>query len=244
MYENFSALSTESLDSIFNRLQKILVTRNLSDATVYAFLANQPNGSQLVHNDLGQIHEDDLEEMDLKWQLALLSMRTRNFFRKTGRKITINDDTSGIGIIKGKKQDNSRRTINGGRNSLPKPCWLLMELVLTGALWQMKKSLSKYGSYGFLDSEDLEISVLKSELEKLKQAKERNQLKIGKFDNASKSLDKLTRSRIPDKSRKGLGFVSYNAIPPPPTGLFSPPNIDLSNSGLEEFQMPELKDRT
>ncbi|GKD14403.1 hypothetical protein Tco_1198810, partial [Tanacetum coccineum] len=45
---------------------------NLSDAIVYAFLANQPNGSQLVHEDLEQIHEDDLEEMDLKWQLALL----------------------------------------------------------------------------------------------------------------------------------------------------------------------------
>ncbi|GKG52699.1 hypothetical protein Tco_0549811, partial [Tanacetum coccineum] len=35
---------------------------NLSDATVYAFLANQPNGSHLVHEDLKQIHEDELEE--------------------------------------------------------------------------------------------------------------------------------------------------------------------------------------
>ncbi|GJX25032.1 hypothetical protein Tco_0231328 [Tanacetum coccineum] len=34
---------------------------NLSDATVYAFLASQPNGSQLVYEDLEQIHEDDLE---------------------------------------------------------------------------------------------------------------------------------------------------------------------------------------
>nr|GEV39365.1 ribonuclease H-like domain-containing protein [Tanacetum cinerariifolium] len=48
-------------------------TANLSNATVYAFLANQPNGSQLVHEDLEQIHEDDLEEIDLKWQLALLN---------------------------------------------------------------------------------------------------------------------------------------------------------------------------
>nr|GEV57790.1 ribonuclease H-like domain-containing protein [Tanacetum cinerariifolium] len=39
---------------------------NLSDATVYAFLANQPNGSQLVHEDLEQIHEDDLEDFNLK----------------------------------------------------------------------------------------------------------------------------------------------------------------------------------
>ncbi|GJW64117.1 ribonuclease H-like domain-containing protein [Tanacetum coccineum] len=88
---------------------------------------------------------------------------------------------------------------------------------------------------------DSEISMLKSELEKLKQEKESNQLKIENFDNASKSLDKLIGSQIPDKSRKGLGFVSYNVVPPPPTGLFSPPNLDLSNSGLEEFQQPEFE---
>nr|GFB43480.1 ribonuclease H-like domain-containing protein [Tanacetum cinerariifolium] len=54
-------------------------TANLSDAIVYAFLANQPNGSQLVHEDLEQIHENDLEEMDLKWQLALLSLRAKRW---------------------------------------------------------------------------------------------------------------------------------------------------------------------
>ncbi|GJW44599.1 hypothetical protein Tco_0073398 [Tanacetum coccineum] len=52
---------------------------------------SQPNGSQLVYEYLKQIHKDDIEEMDLKWQSALLSMRTRRFFQKTGRKITINE---------------------------------------------------------------------------------------------------------------------------------------------------------
>nr|GFA34628.1 hypothetical protein [Tanacetum cinerariifolium] len=71
-------------------------TANLSNATVYAFLPNQPNGYQLVHEDLEQIHEDDIKEMDLKWQLALLSMRAKRFFQKTGKKITINgSDTAG-----------------------------------------------------------------------------------------------------------------------------------------------------
>ncbi|GJX17706.1 ribonuclease H-like domain-containing protein [Tanacetum coccineum] len=72
-------------------------TANLSDAIVYAFLTNQPKGSQLVHQDLEQIHDDDLEEMDLKWQLALLSMRARRFYQRTGKKITINgSDTEGF----------------------------------------------------------------------------------------------------------------------------------------------------
>ncbi|GJR14509.1 hypothetical protein Tco_0797161 [Tanacetum coccineum] len=88
---------------------------------------------------------------------------------------------------------------------------------------------------------DSEINALKSEIEKLKKEKESNQIKIDKFENASKSLDKLIGSQISDNSRKGVGFVSYNVVPPPPTGLFAPPTIDLSNSGLEEFQQPEFE---
>nr|GEU58334.1 hypothetical protein [Tanacetum cinerariifolium] len=88
---------------------------------------------------------------------------------------------------------------------------------------------------------DSEISMFKSELEKLKQEKESNQLKIENFNNASKSLDKLIRSQTPDNSRKGVGFISYNVVPPPPTGLFSPPKLDVSNSGLEEFRQPEFE---
>ncbi|GKA79516.1 ribonuclease H-like domain-containing protein [Tanacetum coccineum] len=88
---------------------------------------------------------------------------------------------------------------------------------------------------------DSELNMLKSELEKLKQEKESNQLKIKKFENTSKSLDKLIGSQITDKIRKAVGFVSYNVVPPPLTGLFSPPKFDLSNSGLEEFQQPEFE---
>nr|GEX56720.1 hypothetical protein [Tanacetum cinerariifolium]GEZ15894.1 hypothetical protein [Tanacetum cinerariifolium] len=83
--------------------------------------------------------------------------------------------------------------------------------------------------------------VLKRELEKLMKEKESNQLKIENFDNTSKSLDKLIGSQIPNKSKKGLGYESYHAVSPPPTGLFLPPNIDLSNTGLEEFQQPEFE---
>ncbi|GJY52243.1 ribonuclease H-like domain-containing protein [Tanacetum coccineum] len=61
---------------------------------------------------------------------------------------------------------------------------------------------------------DLEISVLKSELENLKQEKESNQLNIEKFDKASKSLDKVIGSQIPDKSRKGLGFSVFKGYGP------------------------------
>nr|GEU92702.1 hypothetical protein [Tanacetum cinerariifolium] len=92
-----------------------------------------------------------------------------------------------------------------------------------------------------LSYRDSEISGLKCELEKLKKEKETNQLKIENFDSASKSLEKLIGSQISDNSKKGLGYESYHAIPPPPTGLFSPLKIDLSYSGLKKFQQPEFQ---
>nr|GEV83273.1 hypothetical protein [Tanacetum cinerariifolium] len=82
---------------------------------------------------------------------------------------------------------------------------------------------------------DSKIVVLKSKLEKISKAKDDLETKIAKFENASQSLDKLIGSRITDNSKKGLGYVSYNAVPPPHTRRFSPSRIDLSHTGLSEF---------
>ncbi|GJU76173.1 putative ribonuclease H-like domain-containing protein [Tanacetum coccineum] len=47
-------------------------------------------------SDLEQIHEDDLEVIDLKWQLSLLSMRAKRYYQRIGKKIFINaNDTAG-----------------------------------------------------------------------------------------------------------------------------------------------------
>ncbi|GJY48507.1 ribonuclease H-like domain-containing protein [Tanacetum coccineum] len=282
-------------------------TANLSDDTVYAFLASQPNGSQLIYEDLEQFHEDDIEEMYLKWKLALLSMRTKRFFQKTNRKITINrSDTAGYDKSKVKcfnchkmghfarecrgprnqdsrnrNQDSSKRTVNVEETSSKAMVdidgagfdWSYMaddEVPTNMALMAFSNSEFNLATYKRwlasveeqlvfhkrnevifyeqlavlkidISYKDSEINMLKSELEKLKQEKESNQLKIKKFDNASKSLDKLIGSQIPDKSRKGVGLASYNVVPPPPTGLFSFLNLDLSYSRLEEFQQPKFK---
>ncbi|GJS65809.1 hypothetical protein Tco_0680373 [Tanacetum coccineum] len=92
-------------------------TACLSDATLYAYLATQPNGSQVVREDLEQIHEDDLDEIDLKWQLALLSMKAIKFYQRTGKKIIINgSDTAGYDKkkvrIKQKLQENGQNRRN------------------------------------------------------------------------------------------------------------------------------------
>ncbi|GJY09707.1 ribonuclease H-like domain-containing protein [Tanacetum coccineum] len=60
---------------------------NLSDAVIYSFFASQPSIPQLDNEDLQQIHPDDLEEMDLRWNIAMLTMRARRFLKNTGRKL-------------------------------------------------------------------------------------------------------------------------------------------------------------
>nr|GEU92767.1 putative ribonuclease H-like domain-containing protein [Tanacetum cinerariifolium] len=50
---------------------------NLSDAIIYSFFASQSNSHQLDNDDLKQIDADDFKEMDLKWQMAMLTMRAR-----------------------------------------------------------------------------------------------------------------------------------------------------------------------
>nr|GFC79108.1 ribonuclease H-like domain-containing protein [Tanacetum cinerariifolium] len=70
-FENFSGSNSESLDQIHDRLQKLV--------------------SQL---EIHGIDADDLEEMDLKWQMAMLITRARKFLQKTGRNLGVNGPTS------------------------------------------------------------------------------------------------------------------------------------------------------
>ncbi|GJU51112.1 hypothetical protein Tco_1220667 [Tanacetum coccineum] len=68
------------------KTQKTLLkqyTASFSDNAVYDFMVENPNGSNILHQDLEKIHEDDLEAMDLKWQLSLLSMRAKSSETRT-----------------------------------------------------------------------------------------------------------------------------------------------------------------
>nr|GEU76280.1 hypothetical protein [Tanacetum cinerariifolium] len=74
---------------------------NLSDVVICAFLASQPNSPQLTHEDLEQIHPDDIEEIDSRWQMAMLNMRAKRFLKKTRRKLSTNgNETLGFDMSK------------------------------------------------------------------------------------------------------------------------------------------------
>nr|GEX11871.1 hypothetical protein [Tanacetum cinerariifolium] len=61
----------------------------ISQDTASAYIASQSNGFQIKFKDINQINEDDIEEMNIKWSMALLSMRADKFWKKTGKKISI-----------------------------------------------------------------------------------------------------------------------------------------------------------
>nr|GEW86701.1 hypothetical protein [Tanacetum cinerariifolium] len=76
------------------------------------------------------------------------------------------------------------------------------------------------------------IQYLTNELEEAKKEKESLDNKLTGFENASKDLKNLLGSQRLDKNKEGIG---YNAVPPPPAQVYSPPKKDLSLTGLPEF---------
>ncbi|GJV67808.1 putative ribonuclease H-like domain-containing protein [Tanacetum coccineum] len=280
-----------------------------------------------------QIHPDDLEEMDLRWKMAMLTMRARRFLKNTGRKVTINGNET-IGFDKSKvecynchkrghlarecralrNQDNRNR--ESSRRSVPIETTTSNALIscdgLGGYDWsdQAEEGLTNYALMAYLSSstdfevsnnstyskscletvktlksqydqlhkdfkkselmviayktglesveeklevykenesiysqdikvlkfeikcKDIAIKELRKKLEIAQKEKDGIQFNVNKFENASKSLDKLIDSQIVDNCEKGLG---YNAVPPPYIGNFMPPTPDLSFTSLEEF---------
>ncbi|GJX41492.1 hypothetical protein Tco_0256482 [Tanacetum coccineum] len=83
----------------------------------YSLLANQSSCPQLDHEDLEQIDEYDLEEMDLKWQVAMISMRMKKFYKKTGRKLQF-DAKEPVGFDKTKVECQQEANHNAGTEDI------------------------------------------------------------------------------------------------------------------------------
>ncbi|GJT48574.1 hypothetical protein Tco_0974731 [Tanacetum coccineum] len=282
-YENFIAPSSEMLDQTFDRLQKLVSQLellvnvaystnidNLSDAVICLFFASQPNSPQLAHEDLQQIHPDDIKEIDLRWQMAMLTMRARRFLKNTGRKLTINGNET-IGFDKSKVECYNcikRDDLLGRLGEMTRsdqaeegPNYTLMAFsssssdsevsnnstCSTSCLESVEEKLEFYKANEFVYVQNIkelkfeiqvgEITIreLRKKLEKVQKEKDDIQLNVDKFENASKSLNKLIECQIVDSCKKGLGYESYNAVPPHYTGNFMPPTPDLSFIGLDEF---------
>nr|GEU46285.1 hypothetical protein [Tanacetum cinerariifolium] len=250
-YENFTALSSEMLDQTFDRLQKLVINTahevstasthikaaystnidNLSDADICAFFASQSNSSQLIHEDLQQIYPDDMEEIDLRWQMAMLTMRARRVLKNRGRKLTVNGNKT-IGFDKSivkcynchkkghfarecrapRNQDNKNKV--SSTRSVPVETSTSIALVSCYGLggYDWSDQVEEWPNYAFSSSiSDSEVSndsiCSKSCLETIKLLKSQN--------------DQLLK----DIKKSELIVL----------GNFMPPTPDLSFTGLDEF---------
>ncbi|GKE05197.1 retrovirus-related pol polyprotein from transposon TNT 1-94, partial [Tanacetum coccineum] len=82
---------------------------------------------------------------------------------------------------------------------------------------------------------EITIRELRKKLEKVQKEKDSIHFNVDKFENASKSLNKIIECQIVDNWKKGLGNEKHNAVLHPYTGNFMPLTPDLSFTGLDEF---------
>nr|GFA23524.1 hypothetical protein [Tanacetum cinerariifolium] len=92
--ESVSAVPSVSVASTKPPAFILLNVDNLSNTVIYSFIASQSNSPKLDNDDLKQINADDLKEMDLKWQMATLTMRAMRFLQMTERNLGANGTTS------------------------------------------------------------------------------------------------------------------------------------------------------
>ncbi|GJU81958.1 ribonuclease H-like domain-containing protein, partial [Tanacetum coccineum] len=65
---------------------KPTATPGLADEVIHSFLATNADDVDLIHEDLDQIDDLDLEEMDINWQIAMTAIKIKKFYKKTGRR--------------------------------------------------------------------------------------------------------------------------------------------------------------
>nr|GEZ10242.1 retrovirus-related Pol polyprotein from transposon TNT 1-94 [Tanacetum cinerariifolium] len=203
--------------------------------------------------------------MDIKWNMALLSMRDDKFWKKIGKKISIQGtDVAGFDKSKAEcfncykmgyfakecrapiSQDRGRRDNyrqwSKVEEQAPKALMAIdgVEARLAEHRNQELKYCEKIRVLEFKTESSTDcIKNLKKELELIKKEKEGLDSKLAGFQTASKDLDSLLESQILDKNKQGLG---YSAVPPPPAQVYSPSKKDLSWTGLPEFKDDTVTD--
>nr|GEW29862.1 hypothetical protein [Tanacetum cinerariifolium] len=261
VWRNIDDLNTMSLDDVYNHLKVYEPeVQKKSESKNMAFIssANTSSGKGKVHTasvltastqvstasiDVAAasishdiIDEDDIEEMDIKWNMALLSMRANRFWKKTGKKITV-QGTDVAGFDKSKvecfnchkmghfarecraprSQDRGRRENNkqGSKEEEPAPKALM---AIDGIGWDWSYMANEEENHALVPNDEAptEFALMakssSSSENKVKKEKEGLDSKLTGFESALKDLDTLLVSQRTDKNKEGLG---YSVVPPP-----------------------------
>nr|GEU77521.1 putative ribonuclease H-like domain-containing protein [Tanacetum cinerariifolium] len=218
---------------------------NEADNTAYA-----TNSPQLAREDLEQIDLDDLEEMDLHWEMAMLTIRARRFIKRTSRNLDINGQKNGFNRSK-VECFNCHKNGHFARECLQSVEERLAHYKKNEAVFKEKINILNLE----VKLRDNSLVENKKKLEKEKKERDELKLTLEKFQNSSKSLNNLLESQVSDKFKTGLGYKAaspavesfmnssemlenqenvksrldkwYHAVPPPYTWNYIPPKPDL-----------------
>ncbi|GKB31962.1 ribonuclease H-like domain-containing protein [Tanacetum coccineum] len=120
IWRNKQEIKTISLDDLYNNLKiyepeisgSSSTSQNLQNVAFVSSNSTNSNSSTneadntaygvnaLILKDLEQIDPDDLEEMDLQWEMAMLTIRSRRFIKRTGRQLDVNGQIVGFDRLK------------------------------------------------------------------------------------------------------------------------------------------------
>ncbi|GKA88443.1 hypothetical protein Tco_0810207, partial [Tanacetum coccineum] len=104
VWRNKADLDTMSMDDLYNNLKVYEpevkgMSSSSSSTQNMAFVSSSNKNTSNTNETINTAHGDDMEEMDLRWQMAMLTMRARRFLKNTGRKLTVNGNKT-IGFDK------------------------------------------------------------------------------------------------------------------------------------------------
>ncbi|GKA51308.1 hypothetical protein Tco_0744504 [Tanacetum coccineum] len=239
-YENFAASSQEGLDKTYYSSKDQASTASYADDVMFSFFANQSNAPQLEYEDLEQIDADDLEDVDLKWQVAMLTIRVKRLNATTaigGVILPKNEGHQGIRGIEiemlqqGAQVDTS--TINA----------LVVQNGMVGydwSFWMEETKAYKLYSNGLLHPKydiqvkDISIKDLKNQLEEVLKEKDDLKLKLEKFEESSKNITKLINSQISAKDTAGLGYDSQMNESEVVHSVFNSKESDMDESPVND----------
>nr|GEX99184.1 hypothetical protein [Tanacetum cinerariifolium] len=187
-----------------------------ADELMFLFFANQSRTTQLDKEDLKQINQNDLEEIDLKWQVVMLSMRVKQVYNKSRRKLEFNGKEL-VGFDKNKvecfncyRRGHFARDCRSARNS---------------------GNISKDAGNAGYKGRDNGKRPTKKEDKKALVVQDGLEAKVTEtvFDNHLSDEDNSVTN---DRFKKGKG---YHVVPPPLIGNYMPPKPDLSFARLDHF---------
>ncbi|GJY90491.1 putative ribonuclease H-like domain-containing protein [Tanacetum coccineum] len=213
-----------------NNIQEREVPAGFADEVIYSLFAKQSEDLDLLHEGLEQINDVDIEDMDINWQIAMIAIRMKKFYKKTRRRVRI-DGNKPVGFDKkklecfkchntghfakecpskgthdGKKRDSFYQDQGAGKKEQNQNCLLTMD-----------DGVFNWGEHT-VEEEERNHALMtissNNEENRMKAVKEKEQLQkiVDSWKNSSKNLWKLVDSGMTSNSKLGYEIQSNNEV--------------------------------